>query len=77
MVERIGKVAYRLKLPPQSRLLLVFHISQLKKRIGDAQPIIPALPVVGLDGQVLVAPEAVLKRKVLLRNGQHVIQGTD
>ncbi|GKC97849.1 putative mitochondrial protein [Tanacetum coccineum] len=37
VLERVGMVAYRLKLPPASTTHPVFHVSQLKKVIGNQQ----------------------------------------
>ncbi|XP_070050793.1 uncharacterized protein [Nicotiana tomentosiformis] len=42
IIHRIGKVAYNLELPPEMSLVhLVFHVSMLKKVVGDPTLTVP------------------------------------
>ena len=46
VLQKIGSVTYKLEIPPSSRVHLVFHVSCLKKVIGNnirAQTILPEL----------------------------------
>lgn len=43
--QRIRKVAYKLNVPPTANIHLVFHVSQLKKVIGDAITVQPLAPI--------------------------------
>lgn len=48
--ERIRVVAYHLKLPSSSPIHLVFHVSQLKKAIGDITSLTSTLPPTLTEG---------------------------
>lgn len=70
VLERIGSVAYRLELPPSASIHPVFHVSQLKKAVGD-QDVSPVLPDSSAYYQV---PERVLQRR-LSPGDRPVLQG--
>ncbi|KAH7307048.1 hypothetical protein KP509_22G043700 [Ceratopteris richardii] len=46
ILKRIGKMAYQLQLPENSQIHPVFHVSRLKKRLGESDNLIPNSDVV-------------------------------
>ena len=60
VVECLGTVAYRIALPTDSRIHPVFHVSQLKKKLGRSDRAAQELPQVQDDGKLLFEPAAIL-----------------
>ena len=74
VLERIGKVAYKLLLPEGCQLHPVFHVSQLKKHIGPTAVPSPELPLIDDKGNIKVAPMSILDRRLIPRNNEPVPQ---
>ncbi len=60
MVRRVGKVAYELDLSPEAHIHLVFHVSQLKLKLGTIAIALPKLPPVNAKGDLQPEPVEVL-----------------
>jgi hypothetical protein len=73
IIARVGAVAYRLKLPDGSRVHPVFHVSLLKKAVGNYHEE-EALPELEGEGGVLIEPEEVLASRTVQVQGEKVNQ---
>ncbi|GMI82927.1 hypothetical protein HRI_001962000 [Hibiscus trionum] len=69
----IGKVAYKLKLPDNSRVHPVFHVSQLKKHIGSDLAHAD-LPIIGPDRSISKEPFKILERRIERRGDRAVTE---
>ncbi|PKA61698.1 putative mitochondrial protein [Apostasia shenzhenica] len=74
VIEKIGSVAYKLKLPEGSKIHAVFHISMLKKHVGN-HPAEGSFPSMLNDhGQVVLEPIAILDRRLIKKKNRIQVQ---
>lgn len=59
IISKVGSVAYRLALPPKAKIHDVFHVSILKKWVGEGSPIQDHLPTIDVEDELPV-PQAIL-----------------
>ncbi|KAJ3707248.1 hypothetical protein LUZ61_010953 [Rhynchospora tenuis] len=65
ILEKIGAVAYKLDLPSGSQIHPVFHVSQLKPKIGTGKIVVPDLPLIGSTASTTLVPESILARRMV------------
>ncbi|KAK1564064.1 hypothetical protein QYE76_018262 [Lolium multiflorum] len=72
ILEKIGKVAYKLQLPPSSMIHPVLHVSQLKKCVPSDRVISTELPP---DPPAFQQPERILARRSRNLGGSVIREG--
>lgn len=71
VLDKVGEVAYKLELPVHSKIHNVFHVSQLRKHVGD-MVVSTTLPYQSEDPLQLKEPEAIIDRMTVKRRGRAV-----
>jgi hypothetical protein len=69
VLQNIGTMAYKLELPAYSRVHPVFHVSCLKKVIGNKILVQTILPELDEEGKIILEPKAITDTRIRqLRN---------
>ena len=63
VLQKVGTMAYKLELPASSRVHPFFHVSCLKKVIGENLPVQTILPELDEEGKIILEPEAVTETR--------------
>jgi hypothetical protein len=74
ILEKVGTVAYRLKLPADSNIHPVFHISQLKAFHKDHTPVFSTLPTVSDIEATEAVPNQILDRRLVKKGNSAIPQ---
>ncbi|XP_074288716.1 uncharacterized protein LOC141613873 [Silene latifolia] len=62
IIDKFGKIAYKLNLPSYAQIHLIFYVSQLKKCYDPTAGVLPSL---FYDSTVPKVPEAILERRMV------------
>lgn len=72
VTEKVGHVAYRLKLPLGSMVHPVFHVSMLKGKVVDTKEWSSDAPIAGPGGEMTV-PESILERRMVRSGNSYTV----
>lgn len=74
VLEKFGKLAYKLQLPPDSRIHPVFHVSQLKPFTPDYSPVFAELPKPPDLSTTETIPVQILERRMMKKGAAALVQ---
>jgi hypothetical protein len=72
VLQKIVTMAYKLELHASSRVHPVFHVSCLKKVIGNKIPVQTILPELNKEGKIILEPEVATETRIRQRRNQSI-----
>lgn len=70
ILKKVGNVAYKLQLPVGARIHHAFHVSLLKKYVGDATETRIDFPPVSDDGEIILEPKTLIDHRWVKQGGK-------
>jgi hypothetical protein len=74
VLARVGAAAYRLQLPPESKIHNVFHVSQIKPFTPNYSPVFSELPTVADLSSGTFFPQQILERRMVKKGNAAIPQ---
>ncbi|XP_077232474.1 uncharacterized protein LOC143869801 [Tasmannia lanceolata] len=74
VLQRIGIVAYKLELPAGPKIQLVFHVSCLKRNLGDQLKSQNQLPATNERGEIQFQPHTLLDRRIVKQGNRAITE---
>lgn len=73
VLAKVGRVAYKLKLPDDAKIHPTFHVSQLKKIVGEAVETVAIPPQMTVEGVLEMEPAKVMQKRKNVNTGEEEV----